>query len=188
MRRFLLSPGEAFAAWAARPHPARLGTLAVAVQGLGWAALLAALAWRGHAPTRPGPVPIALEDYYAWEAAFVLPVRAAMALALALVVHALARRSGSGARFSCTWMLAAISLAVPSVCAWLIPDAIVFATRGFDALAPAMRYYVPVSLTWTLVLVVAGLREVHGLGTGRAIAIAIAGLIAQAAVGAPLLR
>lgn len=51
-----------------------------------------------------------------------------------------------------------------------------------------MRYYVPVSVLWTVVLVTTGTRAIHGISLGRALVVALLGLLAHAVVGGPFLR
>ncbi|MBX3249536.1 MAG: hypothetical protein KF901_20330 [Myxococcales bacterium] len=182
------APSRAMARVANAERPHRAGGLALIAQGLLSAALLAWLAIDGHAPSGPLVVPIPRADYYAAEALFVLPVRALMALAFALASRSLARALGGHGALGASFGTGALALAVPNVALWVVPDLVVYGAAGFDALAPAMRFYVPLSLAWTVSLAVVAVRATHGLSLPRAVAAAFAGLAAQALVGAPLLR
>lgn len=184
----LVHPRRAFADLAERPACAWLGVAAVLGMALGWAAFSALLGAAGHTPSGPPLLPIPPEDYYAAQALFVVPVRLAMLGALAATVHWLGRGLGGGGAARHAVLVAGLSMAVPSVVAWLVPDVAVYLALGFEALAEGMRYYVPVSVLWTVVLVTAGTRAIHGLSLGRALVVALLGLLAHAVVGAPFLR
>jgi len=156
--------------------------------GACWAAFLATLARGGHVPSGPPVLPIPKAHYYAWETAFVLPVYLAMFGALASILHLLGRRLGGKGTAGQAMTVAGISMAVPSLGLWLLPDLLIHLTLGFDAMASAMRYYVPLSLTWTIVLATSGMRAIQGLSLGRAIVVALVGLLAHWLIGAPFLR
>jgi len=165
-------------------------------RGLGWAAshgvlsalFLAWLALEGEAPSGPLVAPIPRESYYAWEAVFVLPLRVAMALAFAGSAHAIARKLGGSGTFEDTFHRGARALGLPFLALWLLPDVALYATGGFDRLGAGVRVTAAVSSFGTLVLAVLAVRDAHALSTGRAIAAALVGLVAQAVLGAPLLR
>lgn len=184
----LLHPQRSFARLSQSEACGWIGALSVVLMGLGWAAFTAVLAAGDHVPSGPPLLPIAPESYYAWQVLFVAPVRFAMFGALAASAHLLARALGGEGSAKQTMLVAGLSMAVPSVVLWLVPDAIVYAAAGFEALAVGMRYYVPLSVLWTVVLVTAGTRAVHGLSLGRAVVVALVGLLAHALVGAPFLR
>lgn len=164
------------------------GLLAVALQGTLSAAFLVWLALAGEAPSGPLVLPIPRPSYYAFEAAVVIPVRLAMAFAFAWSAHRVARSLGGRGTFAQTFDRGALALALPFVALWLLPDVVLYATSGFDALGPALRFTAPATMLATLVLAVRGLRTVHELSYGRAIVATLVGSIAQALVGAPVLR
>lgn len=160
----------------------------VALQGALGAALLGWLAHEGEAPSGPLLLPIPRESYYAWEAVFVLPVRLAMAGTFALAAHQSAKRLGGTGSLGETFDRGAFALALPFLLLWWLPDVVLYATGGFDALSRAVRLLAPLSSLVTAALSVRALRAAHDLSLGRATLAALAGLIAQALVGAPLLR
>ncbi len=165
-------------------------------RGLAWTALhgalsalfLAWLAFEGEAPSGPLVAPIPRESYYAWEAVFVLPLRVAMALAFAGSAHAIARKLGGRGTFEDTFDRGARALALPFLVLWLLPDVVLYATGGFERLTTGVRVVAAASSLGTLVLAVLAVRRAHALSTGRAVAAALVGLVAQAVLGAPLLR
>ena len=165
-----------------------LGLKAALLMGVLWAAFVGALAIGGHQPSGPLVLPIPRESYYAVEAAFIIPTYVALFYAFSGVIHGLARKFGSEASWTASQGVGGLSLALPSILAWWLPDVVVYAWAGFSALAKAMPYYVPLSIVGTWVLGTAGVRAVHRLGPGRALlTVGIAWGI-QAAIAAPLLR
>ena len=170
------------------PANSSRGSRAVLANALAWAAFLLYLGGSGHAPSGKLLLPIPAAHYYLWEAGFVVPVHLAMYWVLTQVCHALASRAGGNAPRETTASTAGLAMAVPSALAWLLPDVVVVATAGFEALPGAMRWYVPVSMLATFVLLARGLRSDHRLSWGQASAISAVGLLAHAAVGSPFLR
>jgi hypothetical protein len=180
----VVSPVEAMRELA-RAGSYRRAAVIVACWAACWAALFLALDARGHAPSGPLLVPIARERYYVAEAILIGPLFLVGLAALTLVARAVGGALGARATRldpSATATTAAAALAVPSILAWVLPDAVVYATLDFDAIAPAMRVYAPVSLLWTLALLTLALRASEGLPTWRAFATALAALAAETAV------
>jgi hypothetical protein len=166
----------------------RTGLAWVALQGGLGAALLLWLARRGEAPSGPLLLPIPRENYYAVEAAFVLPVRLAMASAFALAAHGSAKRLGGAGSLAETFDRGASALALPFLLLWWLPDVLLYATGGFEALTRAVRVLAPLSSLASLALAMRAIRGAHGLSLGRTSLCALAGWVAQALVGAPFLR
>jgi hypothetical protein len=172
----------------ARSGSWRPGALAVLSTGTLWAAFLLVLHRGGHAPSGPLVLPIPRVDYYLYEAAFVTPALLAMWLGASVAGHAIAKRLGGRATLADTASPIAYALATPFLVAWLLPDAVVMALAGFEAMAKGMRVYVPISALWTLVLLFFAIRASHGVGRGAALLAAIAAFITQSAIGAPSIR
>jgi hypothetical protein len=186
--RLALAPGEALGELAERRDRARIGVVAVLVTSAAWSGFLATLAAEGHAPSGPVVLPIDHGDYYAWEAAFVWFVHLAMLAVLAGVLHGLGRRLGGLGTFRSAVLVAGLAMALPSLGLWLLPDVVVYLAAGFEAMARAMRYYVPLSVVWTIGLATAGVRSCYGLSTGRAAVVAIVAALAHWMVAGPFLR
>ncbi len=159
----------------------------VASVGLVWALLLLWLYSRGHAPSRSF-LPIAPLDYYLWQAAFVVPVMLISWLLLSAVAQRTARALGGSGEFAQLAPALATAYAAPLLWLFLVPDIVVFALFDFDALRLLIRVSAPLSgvVTWALCTRAVG--HGHGLGPGRALLAAFAGLVVQAAVGGVVLR
>lgn len=183
----VVAPGPALGALAASPAP-RLALAVAGGVGCAWALFSALLAWRGHAPSGPLVLPVERADYYSVQAGFAAPLFVALALVAAGAGHGAARALGGGGRFAATLTVTSVSLALPSLCAWLLPDVLVYLALGFDALARIVRFQVVVVLAWTMTLLFVAFRRAHGLGSGRALAAALAAYLGQALLAAPLLR
>lgn len=166
----------------------RAGLAWVALQGGLGAALLLWLAQRGEAPSGPLLLPTPREHYYAVEAAFVLPVRLTMASAFAVAAQGSAKRLGGTGTLAETFDRGAFALALPFLLLWWLPDVVLYATGGFEALTQAVRVLAPLSSLATLALATRAMRGAHGLSRGRAALCALTGCVAQALVGAPFLR
>lgn len=173
----LLSPRATFAAM--KETPTKSGALPVVIAGLGWAALSLVLAANGEAPSRPAPM-IPGDMHYAAQAAFVVPLFVVSWLVLGAVAGRIA-----GVRVAAPLGYA---YGVPLLMTWAIPDAIVLAALGFDALAPLVRVVATITALYTVFLATVAIRSVADVSTGRALAAALAGLVAQALVGAWALR
>lgn len=158
------------------------------LQGLLSAGLLTWLASASEAPSGPLLLPIPREDYYAWEAALVWPWRVAMALTFAGVGTPLARKLGGRGDFGATFDEGAFALALPFLLLWWAPDVVLYATGGFDAMRSGVRVVAPLATLATWLLATLAMRRVHGLSTPRATLVAFVGLVAQATLGALVLR
>ena len=141
----------------------------------------------GHAPSVT-LVPIPRERYYLWQSAFVAPLFVALWLVYGGVAHGLARLSGGKGAPGATLAVIGIGYAIPLTLLFVVPDLLVYLVAGHGALGKAMRVYAPLAVIGCVALSAAGLREAHGLARARAAAIALAGFVAQAAVGGILLR
>jgi hypothetical protein len=162
------------------------------VAGLAWAALCAWLHVDGHAPSAGAPG-VPRSSHYLWQAVFVAP----LVVALAAVFSAVATRVACGSRVAFGRQerpgpTPRLALAAPyGLCllfGFVLPDLIAYAASGFAALAVVLRVTGPVT---AVALVASGatvLRWRHRVSLGRALGASVAGFVAQAALGAPLLR
>lgn len=166
---------------------ARQGALAVCVSGAAWSALTLLLHFAGHAPSVT-LVPIPRSEYYLWQSLFVVPLLLCLWLLAASVAHGLSRLFAAPQPFSRTATVLGFSYAAPLLVFFILPDFVIYATLGFEALSRAARWYAPLTPLATLVLTSLGLRAVHGLRLAPALGIALVALSAQALVGGLLLR
>lgn len=156
------------------------GTAALLACGAAWAALCVGLDLAGHAPTR-APIP----HWYRLQAALVVPWLLLMGAVYVGIAGALARRLG--ARGDLAGPLRA-SLGLPLLVGFVLPDALVWAFAGFDALWPAMAYYGAATVLWSLSGGVRAARRVGGLSLGRAVAVVLPAWLAQALVATLVLK
>jgi hypothetical protein len=163
------------------------GAVAVASAGAVWAILCGLLAAGGHAPSVT-LLPIPRERYYLAQALFVVPVLLAQWALCAALAHAAARALGGRGALPATANALGLALAVPLLVIFLVPDLVAYLSMGFAALGPLVRVTAPLALIGSLVLATAAVRSTHALGTGRALAAAAAGVLAQAAAGGVFLR
>ncbi len=185
--RIVVAPRQVFGELA-KDTPRNTGLRAMLTLGLCWALLLLLFAFRKHAPSGPLMLPVDRAAYYGWEAAFIVPLLLLMWWGMSTVLQALSRWAGGTGVASQSRAVAGLSVAVPYVLIWLVPDAFVYAAAGFDALGLLVRVTAPLSLLWALVLTTLGVRAVHGVTGVRAFGIALVSLIVYVAIGAPLLR
>lgn len=162
--------------------------LGVLLLGLAYAAFSVALAIGRAAPKR-ALLPIPLEHYYAVQAGFVAPLFAVLtALHTAVVRHVATERARAHRAFGDSWVVLGNAYAWPLLALFVVPDALVFSLFGFDALAPAMRWYGPAAMVGVLVLSTLRAREHLSMSGGRAFGAALLGLVVQALVGGLFLR
>jgi Yip1 domain len=179
-------PCETLARVAERAAP-REGLAPVLALGALYAAFALLLHLGGHAPSVT-LVPIPRERYYLWQSVFVAPLFVVLWLVYALVAHGLSRLAGGRGAAKATLAVIGLGYAAPVALLFVVPDLAVYLVAGHGALGKAMRVYAPLAVIACLGLCAAGLRAAHGLGPGRAVLAALAGFVAQGAVGGILLR
>ncbi len=162
--------------------------LGVVLLGLSYASFSAALAITGAQPKRV-LLPVGTEHYYAIQSAFVGPLFAGLIALYTKIVMAIAAPKGEPrATFGDAYVLLGNAYAWPFLALFVVPDALVFALWGFDAIAKAMRFYAPVALVAVLILGVIRARELFGASLPRTLGGVFLGLVVQAMVGGLLLR
>ena len=165
-------------------HPDRStraeGTAALLACGLAWAVLCVGLDFAGHAPTR-APLP----RWYLLQAALVVPWLLLMGAVYAGLAGLIARRFG--ALGDLAGPLRA-TLGLPLLVGFVVPDALVWAFFGFEGLWPAMVYYGLTTVVWSITAGVVAVRRAGGLSLGRAVAVVVPAWLAQALVGALVLK
>lgn len=173
--------------WLAESGCVRCGAAPLLACAVAWALLALAIGLSGQ-PARAVWLPVKPEHYYLLQAAFTVPLLLGTWGLLGLVAHTLARAlSGTGTLRS-TVAATGYAYAVPVLFLFVLPDWVVFLGFGFQALAPAMRFYAPLAAVATWLLTAISIHDAHGLGRGRAIFTAWVALLVQAAAGATLLR
>lgn len=180
------SPRAALASMARRGSP-WAGLAPVLALGALYAGFSLLLHEGGHAP-RVTLVPIPKERYYLWQALFIVPLFVLLWLIYGLVAHGLARLAGGRGSLGASLAVLGAGYAVPLACLFVVPDLLVYLAFGHGALAPAMRVYAPLAMIGCVALSALGLMQAHRLGRGRAVAIALVGLVVQGALGGVLLR
>lgn len=169
------APRRAHARLAAAPNA--LGWGVVVLTGLAYAALFAALAAGGHAPSMTRGLPVAAADYYRVAALYVAPLLVVGAWIFGAVATRLAGvRPTAGLR---------VAYAAPILVLFVVPDAIALALAGHEALGQI----VPVTGGLTVLAIWGhGALALKAAGGRRAVLAAAVGLFVQALVVAPLLR
>lgn len=145
------------------------------------------LLYRAGVAPRAVWLPIDPPAYYLAQALFVAPLFVLLTVLYVAVVRAvLPARAEVG--FRAAYFRLAPAYAWPLLVLFVVPDLLVFLSQGHAALPRAMRYYGPLAPLAIVALTVARARPLFGVGTGRAALAAFAGLVAQAALGALVLR
>lgn len=165
----------------------RLAAASVVVAGAAWAFLCLVLARGGHAPTVT-LLPIPAERYYLWQAALVVPVLLTQWLATAAITWRLARAWGGTVSFVALASALGPALAGPLVVVLVVPDFVVHAAFGFEALGSLLRVTGPLLLVVTIGLAMVATRVAAGLSTGRALQAATLGVLLPAAASSVILR
>jgi hypothetical protein len=147
-----------------------------------WALFCAWLWSAGHAPSRT-LVPIPRELYYAAQALFVMPLLIAQ-WKLATWVGARFGRSSTDALSDGMSQ----ALFAPLLVLLLLPDVVSYAYFGFASLGPLVRVTAPLTFCASLVLATHHVARASGRPYARCVGVAFGALLAQALLGAPLLR
>ena len=141
----------------------------------------------GHAPSRV-LLPIPRERYYLAQAAFVLPLYLGLWLLAGLSAHSLARALGGRGKLRGTLAAMGPAYAAPLIVAFVLPDLLLFALLGFEALGRAMRVYAPLAALLALAACALAVEAGARVEKGRAALAAFGGLLLQALVGGAFLR
>jgi hypothetical protein len=166
-----------------RPGP--IGSL-VAL-GAAWSALSAIL-WLQGAEAPAVLLPVAPRSYYGAQALFVAPWLGLLAAIFALVAAALARAMGGAARPAETWRALVPIWSLSLLVLFVLPDLAVVLALGREHLPRMMRLYAPLAPVAIVVLATRAVRRLHRVSAPRAAAAVVVALVAQASVGAVLLR
>lgn len=152
------------------------------LSGAVWALFCAWLWSAGHAPSRTF-VPIPRELYYAAQALFVIPL---LLMQWKLATWLAARLGGSVPKVLASGM--AEALAVPLLVLFLLPDLVSYGLFGFGSLGKLVRVTAPLSFVVSLALGTIAVARASGRSYPRSAGAALAALLAQALLGAPILR
>jgi hypothetical protein len=180
-------PGRALADLAARRGPG-VGLAAMLVLAGCYSGLCLLLWSGGHAPSRPGLLPVDAGDYYLAQAAALPLLFPALWLLYAALAHGLCRALGGRGTLRDALGVLGIAYALPVTAAYVLPDIAAYLLAGFDGLVVGMRYYGPAALLGALWLSAAGLSATHRLPTGRAAVAATVAFLLQAVAGGTILR
>jgi hypothetical protein len=184
--RTVVAPGPLFAALAVRPRPA-LGMGAILLLAALWSLLSLRMAAGGHAPA-VGVPGLAAAHHYVVQAA-VLPLVLLLAWrASAAVAGRVAVLLGGMPAPAALRTTLGFASAVPLAAALVLPDLVVLETFGHAALARAMRWYAPVAVVWAGVLAVCAVHASTDVAGWRAVAAALAGLVAAVLLLALVVR
>jgi len=132
----------------------------MALTALLWASFCFVLWQQGHMPAFTGnPLPQAA--YYGWQALFISPLLFAAWMLASGAAFFCARFFGSAGSFKATQSTLGLSVAVPTLFAFLLPDIAAFLFFGFDALAWVIRVSAPITACWMFALLTIAMRAVH---------------------------
>lgn len=165
---------------------AREATLSLSALGAVYAAF-SFLLYRANVTPRAVWLPIDPASYYLAQALFVAPLFILLTVLYVAVLRALLP-ARDGATFRAAYLRLAPAYAWPLLFLFVVPDLVVFLVAGHAALPRAMRFYGPLAPIAIVALSVVRARPFFGASTGRASLASFAGLVAQAVVGALVLR
>ncbi len=165
---------------------ARASVVSLAALGVTYA-VFSFLLYRSGVAARAVLLPIEPADYYLSQTLFVGPLLVACAALFASVVRGVAAPSTVVTYRDGFHRLAPL-YAWPLLLLFVVPDLCVFLSLGHGSLARAMRFYAPLAPLAIVVLGARCARRLFSISLGRAVVAAIAGLLAQALLGALFLR
>lgn len=145
------------------------GLRAVALAAFGLSALDLLLYVGGHEPSMArGEVDpingLAVSSYYLYQAAFAPLVLGVAWLIYGLLCLLLLRLIGVRPRAEGLFSALGLSLGVPMLLAYVLPDILIYVAYGFSALGAALPYYAPLCLIWWLSLGTLAVKRVGGVG------------------------
>ncbi len=181
----LVRPARTFQGLRDAPS-ARGGAGAVALTAMGWGGL-SLLLWAAGREARFVLVPLSGHDYYLVQGVVMLPLLTILWWVFAAVAHAVASRLGGQGPRPGTLTALGFAYALP-LGLHVGAELVAYLFFGFEALARVARVSMPLAALWVAALSVVALKVLHGLSAPRATAAALVGLLAQLALGAPLLR
>lgn len=182
----VFSPGRTLDRVAARPAVAT-ATLPLAATGAAWS-LLSLLLWHGrHAPSQT-LLPVPKPSYYLAQALWVVPMLFLGWAILVAVAHRLAAWAGGRGERAGMRATLAYAYAAPIAGLVVLPDLVIHLAFGFDALRVLVKVSGPLVLLAECALCTRAVMAVHGLGVPRALAVALAALLAQGLIVGSVLR
>ena len=160
---------------------------AVVGAGLVWATLCAQLAADGQVPSGPSPLPVEVDDWYAAQTLWVVPVLVGQWTFMAWVAQSALEKVGGKGSYAVTAVALGPGWAVPLGLA-LFAELVVYTVAGIDGLRSALPVVAPLALAGCLYGTARGLRSTHGVGWEKAAPVALLALMFGAVVGGPFLR
>jgi hypothetical protein len=153
--------------------------------GSGHGALALALAVGGHRPS--GPTPLGAHHFLVQ--GFLEPLLfLAMGRALGGVAHRVALGLGGAGDRAALQAALAPALAAPVLLCLALPEGLAYALGGLEGVRAVMPACALAALALSLRLGTRAVGRTHRLPAPRAAVVALAGLVAAALVGAPLIR
>jgi hypothetical protein len=126
----IFKPGKCMRGLLKMKHPIRRASLALGGVGFLYIVTSAVLAVTGASPTAPVFFGMDVDNYYAWQMVFVLPMILAACLASAGILRLLGGREKDGPGFGGTAALAGVALSAALFVAW-VPSAVEAAFMAF---------------------------------------------------------
>jgi hypothetical protein len=146
---------------------------------------------RGATPVlwKPWVTIIPFEDYYLWEAVFLVPLSFLLWITFAAVAHLLATAQHGKGTYESTAAVFAYTYSVPLVVLMWLPDQLQFLAFGLEIRGALVAVYGSAAGIWVLALSALGLRIVHGLTATRSwITAGAAAALSYAPAGLLLIR
>jgi hypothetical protein len=166
---------------------ARPGASAVALLGIFWTGL-AVLLWIDHHEPAHVLVPIPRSWYYLCEGLVLTPLLTGLWWLSSELAHRIcARAKGEGSEAG-TRAALGFAYAVPMLFAHVLPELVAYFVAGFGVLAIVNSITFGIAAIWVWALSAAALRVIHRVSVPIAIGASVVALMAQALVGALLIR
>lgn len=117
------------------------------------------------------------EKYYLYETFFLAPISFLTYIIFAYVVFIIAREIDGKGTFKKTFIVLGFTYSIPLICAFWVPDVILYFVNGYARWNTLVPFYAPVATAWSLVLSILGVKIIHRINWFESVCITVIAMV-----------